>query len=186
LVDDIEIETIGKTSGYNPRVEEIQRILKNAGFGQERVDGILGPTTRRAIAEFQRQKGLKPTGLIDHLTLLALNREEERMKLITANATDASSSLNPQLPPLKSTFVSAGPATNETSDSFASKEKPDIKSIQQALKNAGFYKGKIDGKIGPKTRLAIKAFQKNNGLKVDGVVGSKTWHKLKRYLIETN
>ncbi len=29
---------------------------------------------------------------------------------------------------------------------------------------------------------AIKAFQKANGLKVDGVVGRATWARLKKYL----
>jgi len=56
------------------------------------------------------------------------------------------------------------------------------KQIQIALKKAGFYSGPIDGKIGPKTRQAIKAFQKKNNLKVDGIVGKNTWEKLKVYL----
>lgn len=52
------------------------------------------------------------------------------------------------------------------------------KKVQQALKNAGFYTGSIDGKIGPKTREAIRAFQAQNGLKADGVAGTQTWAKL--------
>lgn len=60
--------------------------------------------------------------------------------------------------------------------------KPDAKQIQAALKNAGFYDGAIDGKIGDKTRSAIKEFQKANGLVADGVVGDKTWAKLGKYL----
>ncbi len=56
--------------------------------------------------------------------------------------------------------------------------------IQTALKNAGFYEGPIDGKIGPKTKDAIIAFQKENGLKTDGVVGRKTSSELRRYLSE--
>ncbi len=54
--------------------------------------------------------------------------------------------------------------------------------IQTALKKAGYYKGAIDGKIGPKTKRAIKSFQKHHKLKPDGVVGSKTWTILKPYL----
>ena len=53
--------------------------------------------------------------------------------------------------------------------------KPSNKQIQQALKNAGLYDGKIDGTIGPKTKKAIEAFQTQNGLKADGKVGKKTW-----------
>ncbi len=56
------------------------------------------------------------------------------------------------------------------------------KEIQTALKNAGYYTGSIDGKIGPKTDSAIRAFQKDNSLKADGVVGKKTWNLLNKYL----
>ena len=56
------------------------------------------------------------------------------------------------------------------------------KQIQRALKNADFYKGSVDGKIGPKTKQAIKDFQKANGLKADGLVGRRTIEKLSKYL----
>lgn len=55
-------------------------------------------------------------------------------------------------------------------------------SLQEALKNAGYYKGTLDGKIGSGTREAIKNFQRDNGLKVDGVCGRNTWERLKVYL----
>jgi len=55
-------------------------------------------------------------------------------------------------------------------------------NIQKALKKAGYYDGKLDGKVGPGTRDAIRAFQKDNGLKADGVCGRQTWNKLKSYL----
>ncbi len=54
--------------------------------------------------------------------------------------------------------------------------------IQQALKNAGFYQGAIDGKMGPITREAIKEFQRLHGLTDDGVAGKQTWAKLRPYL----
>lgn len=54
--------------------------------------------------------------------------------------------------------------------------------IQQALRGAGYYQGDIDGKIGPATRDAVKAFQRDNGLEPDGVIGRRTWGKLKTYL----
>lgn len=56
------------------------------------------------------------------------------------------------------------------------------RQIQIALRNAGFYDGPIDDKIGEKTKKAIKEFQKANALTVDGVVGKKTASKLKKYL----
>jgi peptidoglycan hydrolase-like protein with peptidoglycan-binding domain len=60
--------------------------------------------------------------------------------------------------------------------------EPDAKMIQQALKNAGFYTGEVDGKVGPKTKEAIKEFQLKNGLVDDGKVGPKTWAILKQSL----
>lgn len=57
------------------------------------------------------------------------------------------------------------------------------KEIQQALKNANFYTGDIDGKIGPMTRKAIRDFQRSKGLVVDGKVGPKTWGELEKYLV---
>ena len=54
--------------------------------------------------------------------------------------------------------------------------------IQKALKNAGYYAGVVDGKIGPDSREAIRSFQRGNGLTSDGVCGRQTWLKLKTYL----
>ena len=57
-----------------------------------------------------------------------------------------------------------------------------LRQIQTALKSAGFYKGPIDGKTGSQTKEAIKAFQKANDLKPDGIVGKRTAEKLSKYL----
>jgi peptidoglycan hydrolase-like protein with peptidoglycan-binding domain len=60
--------------------------------------------------------------------------------------------------------------------------KPTVGEIQTALHNAGLYTGKIDGKIGPLTKKAIEEFQRANSLKIDGIVGPKTWEVLSKYL----
>jgi len=49
-----------------------------------------------------------------------------------------------------------------------------VRIAQQHLTNLGYYAGKIDGKMGPQTRAAIKKFQHDQGLKADGVLGKKT------------
>lgn len=59
---------------------------------------------------------------------------------------------------------------------------PTNEQIQQALKNAGFYEGSVDGVLGKKSKAAIIAFQEQSGLTADGKVGKKTWAKLLPYL----
>ena len=49
-----------------------------------------------------------------------------------------------------------------------------IKTVQQKLKNWGYYTGSVDGIYGSKTTAAVKYFQKTNGLTVDGIVGPNT------------
>lgn len=63
--------------------------------------------------------------------------------------------------------------------------KPIGSDIQTALKNAGYYNGTIDGKVGPMTKEAIEEFQKANGLEADGKVGPKTWVLLSTHLTQS-
>ena len=49
-----------------------------------------------------------------------------------------------------------------------------VKKLQQTLNSKG-YKLTEDGDFGNKTEAAVKAFQKANGLEVDGEVGPMTW-----------
>lgn len=78
----------------------------------------------------------------------------------------------------------AAPEIKETPASLPSEKTDRTRDIQRALKNAGFYTGAIDGKLGPKTKLAIEEFQKAKGLKVDGKVGPKTWAELEKHLTQ--
>ena len=53
-----------------------------------------------------------------------------------------------------------------------------IKTQQNLLKDLGFYKGEVDGILGPQTDTATRAFQKKHGLEVDGLPGPQTNKKL--------
>jgi peptidoglycan hydrolase-like protein with peptidoglycan-binding domain len=72
--------------------------------------------------------------------------------------------------------------TESLDQSGEAKQRPSTRQIQAALKNAGYYQGVIDGKIGRQSRQAIRDFQKANNLSVDGKVGKKTWAALREYL----
>jgi len=52
--------------------------------------------------------------------------------------------------------------------------KVQVPGVQIALYRHGYYKGSIDGISGPMTKGAIRKFQKDKGLKPDGVVGKRT------------
>lgn len=49
-----------------------------------------------------------------------------------------------------------------------------VVELQRALARAGVDPGDVDGKFGPDTERAVRAFQRANGLEVDGVVGRNT------------
>lgn len=181
-----EEQIIGTVSGPNPRVEEIQQILKDAGFDPGPIDGVMGGQTRSSIRKFQKQKGLKQTGKIDSITYLVLNRQKEAAKepsMIESerNSFAPVSGQNQTI----DVIVEEKKGRADVQDkimSYRLKSKSRTKQIQAILKKAGFYKGEIDGKEGPQTKRAIKAFQKEKGLNPDGVVGPKTWEELNKFL----
>lgn len=53
----------------------------------------------------------------------------------------------------------------------------DVKKLQETLNQYG-YSLDVDGQFGNATRQAVMDYQKNNGLAVDGIVGSNTWGSL--------
>jgi len=146
-----EKQLIGIVSVYNPQVQLIQKILKEAHYNPGVADGVMGAKTRAAIKNFQKDKGLQPTGTVDSKTWDALKKEEGARK----------------------------------KQASVQQPKDKKKQVQIALQKAGFYKGKIDGEINKEaTREAVKAFQKAKSLKVDGIVGVRTWAELSEYLKE--
>lgn len=74
------------------------------------------------------------------------------------------------------------PSEGREESSSVSADSMTKKQIQMALRNAGYYDGSVDGKIGPKTKAAVKKFQSDMGLKADGIAGKNTREKLVKYL----
>jgi|SRR6516225_2292408 peptidoglycan hydrolase-like protein with peptidoglycan-binding domain len=53
-----------------------------------------------------------------------------------------------------------------------------IKQAQQQLKSGGFYHGRVDGVVGPRTRVAVRRFQQRNGLKGTAMLDQETLQRL--------
>ena len=62
-----------------------------------------------------------------------------------------------------------------TVDSF---RKDDIRWAQVELRFRGFYKGSLDGVLGPKTKLALVQFQRDNRLSRTASLDAQTWEAL--------
>ena len=50
----------------------------------------------------------------------------------------------------------------------------DVTALQRRLSDLGFNCGRVDGIFGPRTDVALREFQENLGLEVDGVCGAET------------
>ncbi|MFD1828332.1 MULTISPECIES: peptidoglycan-binding protein [Streptomyces] len=53
-----------------------------------------------------------------------------------------------------------------------------VRAAQHLLNQNGFDAGEVDGRFGPATEGAVRAFQSSRGLGADGVVGARTWTAL--------
>ena len=62
------------------------------------------------------------------------------------------------------------------------KAMPEIRNLQTALSRLGFDPNGLDGKYGQGTYAAVQAFQKANGLSVDGQAGPDTMSAIKKAL----
>ncbi|MCC5439006.1 M14 family metallopeptidase [Clostridium botulinum] len=62
----------------------------------------------------------------------------------------------------------------------------DVRKIQAVLQKIGYDVGPIDGIFGSNTEEAVKRFQLNNGLVVDGIIGPKTYELLNKFILGYN
>jgi peptidoglycan hydrolase-like protein with peptidoglycan-binding domain len=56
-------------SAASGNVRQAQQALQDQGLYKGQVDGKMGPQTKHAIAQFQKQKGLKQTAQLDQPTI---------------------------------------------------------------------------------------------------------------------
>ncbi len=137
-------------------VKALQERLKVLGFYIGESTGTSDKATVQSIKDFQKLHGLDPTGEADL---------ETQNRMYGATALSAGTVVTPT--PLPTLAPPKG--TVREGD-----KGDDVKTVQQRLKDLGYYTGKIDGKFESGTVKALKAFQKKGGLKQDGVCGTIT------------
>lgn len=137
-------------------VTEIQTLLTNLGYFSGTINGKYNQATENAVKWFQRCNGLKADGVVGTATLAVLKSSSALKPTdVTASHTTANGSL---------TIGSAG---------------AEVLDVQTILQNLNYYKGPLDGFYSKETADAVKAFQRNNNLRADGIVGPYTMLKLK-------
>jgi peptidoglycan hydrolase-like protein with peptidoglycan-binding domain len=67
------------------------------------------------------------------------------------------------------------PADPDTPELASGSSSSEVSAMQQVLQNGGFYAGPIDGDFGPNTEAAVRTYQTQRGVTVDGIVGDQTW-----------
>lgn len=170
-----------------------QQILQAKGNLKGGVDGRYGPGTVKAVSDFQKASGLPVSGVIDESTASALQAlSPELAKKINKGTT-----LSAHQSVVKS--ASSGAAASKVVPSRAAPSSggrtylfgkgdqgPDVASIQNKLKKAGFLSDKADGIYGDNTVKAVSAFQKKIGIPVTGNVDARTLSVLNRVIDKGN
>lgn len=141
--------TVLKKGSKGNEVKELQNKLNALGYNCGKADGIFGAKTETAVKQYQKDTGLIVDGMAGPKTLEALK---------TAKKPE----------PQNSILVLKQGSKGE-----------EVKELQNKLNSLGYNCGTADGIFGAKTTSAVKSFQKNNGLVVDGKAGPKTMEALK-------
>jgi len=134
-------------------VENLQQLLLDAGFNPGTPDGIFGSQTESAVQDFQSANNLTSDGIVGPDTWRALSAETD---------TDSSS-----------IQVSSQILRNGA-------RGPDVTTLQEVLRDAGFDPGTPDGVFGAQTESAVRDFQRANNLR--GVCYNGSGRVVSRYL----
>ena len=84
------------SSGEKPTAQDIQQALKNGNFYQGKVDGVLGPKTKKAVENFQEQNNLKVDGKAGPQTWQKLKTYYNNSSLPAESSVSAQTTETPQ------------------------------------------------------------------------------------------
>lgn len=111
----------------------------------------------------------------------AATEELEQLDALRATVSQAIEQARLQLtgPSDQPIAITESPATSTTSSVRLSKKE--IRGVQEALVDFGYGKLKADGSLGPSTRKAVEAFERDKGLPVTGKLGTATLQALRTH-----
>jgi peptidoglycan hydrolase-like protein with peptidoglycan-binding domain len=134
------------------QVTQLQTALQQLRYFNVNPTGYFGPTTKDAVARFQRDFGLVPNGIADSRTLATISR--------------ALASANP------------GCVANR-GDICLGENSQRVVAVQQRLRDWGFLTGNVNGLYSVATKDAVARFQQYYGINPTGFVDFQTWQALK-------
>lgn len=147
-------------AGY--QVEELQAALIDLGYLEGAISGTYDAKTTAAVKKLQKASGLKADGIAGAATLKQIER------YLTT-------------PTPKITVVTPTPAPI-TADNVIVIQKGTrglvVTRLQERLVALGYYDIEPDGIFNANDVTALKAFQKKNGIKADGIAGLDTQVRL--------
>ncbi|PSL41564.1 peptidoglycan hydrolase-like protein with peptidoglycan-binding domain [Planomicrobium soli] len=141
-------------------VELLQWTLNQYGLPTA-VDGIFGSRTEKNVRQYQKDKGLKVDGIVGEKTWVAVYGEHKK-------PADPEGKLPAELRNLMDIAPEHQFILREGS------ARIEVELLQWTLNQYGLPTA-VDGIFGPQTEKNVRQYQKDKGLKVDGIVGEKTW-----------
>ncbi len=161
-------------------VTKLQKALDILGYYEGKIDGDYGASTTAAVLIYQKDKGIEADGVAGKSTITSIFGSCAKKADIDSTGETAPETKTASASSSK-TSVSSGNAVSSFSEigEMPSASKPGdsgtkVTKLQQALTLLGYFSGTIDGDYGAKTEDAVKKFQKNRGMKQDGVAGAST------------
>ena len=158
-------------------VKALQNRLKQLGYYKSTVDSAFGSGTEGSVKSFQRAAGLSADGVVGKTTYNAI------CKAKPAGSGTSTPTSTPKTTPTPKATATPSPSGGDTSGYGAldnqvtlrtGSKGNNVKDLQKALKQKGFFTGNITGSFESQTKSAVMSFQRSVRLDADGVAGNYT------------